>query len=242
LDANKSAKMNALLKTAHQRWGSAAPQPLSHFLSEKEEYQISTGFSGLDEVISGIPGGSVVEILGRLTSGATSLVHKITGAAQGEANYAVYVDLDGTFDPVYAAQNGIKLDRLYLVHPQTNIQALDIARDLLRSTGRGIMVVDLGAALPDARLLHRLTGAVATAGCIVVVLLLISDSTHPYRLFAGSPATLRLQLERKAVLRDYGDIVGYQSTVNILKSRIPVKHSVVDIEIRIEGMTNGDSM
>jgi recA bacterial DNA recombination protein len=238
---DKSAKLNALLKTAHQRWGNAAPQPLRHFLNREEQDRVSTGFSTLDQVLGGIPAGSVVEILGRLTSGATSLVHKITGEVQGEANYAVYVDLDGTLDPVYAAECGVKLDRLYIVHPQTDVQALDIARDLLRST-RGIMVLDLGSTLPDTQLLHRLTRAVATDGCIVVVLLLLTDSTLAHSLFVGSPAALRLQLERKAVLQDYGDIVGYQSTVSILKSRMPLKQNVVDIEIRIEGRMNGDSM
>jgi hypothetical protein len=210
--------------------------------SVTETRYISTGFSALDQAVGNIPSGCIVEIMGKLTSGATTLVHHITAQAQGDEHYGVYVDLEETFDPVYGAKRGIKPDRLYIVHPQTDIQALDIARDMLKSTGGGIMVLDLGRTLPNPGLLHRFTSTVADTGCIVVVLFLLATSSYPRNLFAGSPATLRLQLERKAALREYNNIIGYQSTVKILKSPIPIKRNPVDIAVYIEDVARGGSM
>jgi hypothetical protein len=240
LDADKSAKLDQLLNTLQQRWGNAALQPLSHLSSGMERSGIRTGFAALDQALGGIPPGCIVELVGKPTSGMTTLAHKIIQQSQGDAGYAVYVDLESTFDPDYATRCGVNLDRLFLIRPQTEAEALDIARDLLTGSSTGIMILDLGKTQPEPRLLHRLTRSIAKSGYIVLVLVVLLDRGDLKAM--STPATIRLLIERRGWLMQRHDIQGYRAAVTILKSSVPPQNPHIDIDIRFDGVVKGDPM
>ena len=242
MDADKIAKLDALLTEIHQRWGNHSLETLQNVKRWTEQRYSGTGFPALDQAIGGIPLGCIVELMGRPTSGMTTLVQKIIQQGQGDKGYAVYVDLESTFDPDYANRCGVDLNRLFLVRPQTEIEALDILRDLLNSSSQGMMVLDLGKIQPDPHLMHRLTSGIAKSGCIVLVLVLLSGRVNPQNVSTGTPAAIRLLVARKGWLRQRGDVQGYRASVTILKSRTPPKSNPVDIDIRFDGVVNGDPM
>jgi hypothetical protein len=204
-----------------------------------ERSGIRTGFAALDQALGDIPPGCIVELLGKPTSGMTTLAHKIIQQAQGDAGYAVYVDLESTFDPDYATRCGVNLEQLFLIRPQTEAEALDITRDLLTGSTTGIMILDLGKTQPEPRLLHRLTKSIAQSGCIVLVLVLVDRGDLKAM---GTPAAIRLLIERRGWLMQLHDIRGYRAMVTILKSRIPPKNPHIDIDIRFDGVVKGDPM
>jgi recombination protein RecA len=166
--------------------------------------------------------------LGAPTSGATTLALHIVCQAQASRDCALYIDLDSTFDPAYAARCGVALDRLFLARPDTALQALDLARDLLVSGSVAALVLDVGRARPQPHLLRRLSAGLTRWGGLVLLLAwLENDIPAP-----DWPAALRLQVERMRWLVSGDDVVGYCARVTVLKGR---EGAQVEVEFRVDG-------
>ena len=216
MDTEKTAQLDRLLNSLEQRWGAGVVRRLSEHPQEPQS-GLRTGFSSLDGLLgnTGIPRGQVTELLGRPTSGMTTLAYRILACTQHQDTYAIYLDGDSTFDPDYAVQCGIRLDRFFLAHPDTEDEALDIARDLLSSRSVGIIGLDVGTMEPNPARLRRLTAVLSPSGCAVLVLRCLQDRVHWQR--SSSPAVLRLLVERRSWLERQTDIRGYQAQVTLLK-------------------------
>lgn len=137
MDAEQSARLEALLTTIKQRWGADALRKAKALPAAIPD--VLTGFPVLDAVLGagGISRCRTTELLGRATSGMTTLAYKILHHSQVQDACAIYVDLEGTFDPDYAARCGVALERLFLARPDTRVAALDMAYDLLSSGSVG---------------------------------------------------------------------------------------------------------
>jgi hypothetical protein len=227
--------MEVLIASIHQRWGTAALQPLSALTKRSTIAGLSTGFEILDAVLGekGIPRGQTTEIVGKLTSGATTLVYKIVAAAQKQSQYVIYVDLESTFnDAVYAERCGINLQQLFLARPETELEALDIARDLIQQGSVGVIVLDLGEIQPNMHDLRRLAALLSRSGCVVLLLMLAGNHTTPQAILKGSSAPLCLVVERNVWLRNHQDIRGYRSDVLIFDRHSPAgKRVTIDIDV-----------
>ena len=82
MDADQQSRLETLLDTLHKRWGPMVLQSGQAF-SPKTRDRISTGFATLDELLGGgLHCGQIVELLGRPTSGVTTLTYKIMAQAQ----------------------------------------------------------------------------------------------------------------------------------------------------------------
>jgi hypothetical protein len=227
MDADKLAQLDSLMNTLQSRWGVGAVRRLSDLPREPHQ-GLHTGFSALDTLLGkrGIPRGQVTELMGRLTSGMTTLAY-CTMACQPD--YAIYIDLDGTFDPEYAVRCGVRLDRFFLARTDTEGQALDIARDLLTSRGVGLIVMDVGEMQLDLTRLQRLRSVLSHSGCAVLLLMVLPAVGEVPTL--NSPASIRLLVERVKWLERYADIRGYQSRVTLLKHPTAMgKSALIDID------------
>jgi RecA DNA recombination protein len=241
LDTDKAARLEAVLTTIQQRWGMDAVRPLSATATDTGLPGVLTGLTALDEALkNGIPRGQTTELLGRPTSGMTTLGWKIIASAQGTDAYAIYVDLEGTFDPDYAAHCGIQLDRLFLVRPDTALEALDVARDLLQSSSAGVITLDLGITLPDVRRLWRLTSVLSRSGWVILLLVTLDDRMNPQAILSGSPSGLRLLVERQGWLERQSDIRGYRVRVTFLKHRTAAG-KIVELNIDFDQTIAGDT-
>lgn len=215
VDAEKQAQLDALLANIQQRWG--ADVILQGYTS-RQRPKISTGFAALDVALDGgIPTGQATELLGKLTSGMTTLGYKIIASAQSASASGIYIDLDSTFDPDYAQRCGIALDRLFLARAETDTQALDIARDLIQSGSIAVIALDMGQLQPNESQLRRLTSVLSRSGCVVLLMLTLPAIVSPQVYLNGSPTAMRLLVERRAWLKRQSDIRGYCVAVSVLR-------------------------
>lgn len=153
---------------------------------------IPTGFAALDSVLGsgGLPRGSLVELFGPPACGKTTLAIQMVARLQERDFSAAWIDADHTFDPAYAAAEGVAIERLPVLEPGSAEEAFEIARRLSASDSLDLLVVDSAAALvPNLELasglgeagpgllgrvlasgLRRLSAAVAKTGTSVVFL------------------------------------------------------------------------
>jgi len=110
------------------------------------EFDLATG--------GGFPKNRYSIVYGPESSGKTNLVYKAIASAQRlppPCNKAVFVDLEGTFDPVWAMQFGIDVDALIVAKPSYGEQAVDMIDQLVRASDVAFLAVDSIAVLVAAR-------------------------------------------------------------------------------------------
>jgi recombination protein RecA len=128
--------------------------------------------------IGGIPkGGLLTHILGKESASKTTLSLHIIAEEQKKGNPCAFLDIEGTFDPVYAKSIGVDLDMLYLIDQTMLLKSLSIKDrevisgeewldtliKLLQMNEFGIIVLDSIATLTP---LQEITNGVAGGGQI----------------------------------------------------------------------------
>jgi len=138
--------------------------------------------------------GEVIEIVGRLSSGRTSLLTAWLTDVTRRGGFVALVDADGAFDPSSAVRAGVDLRRLLWVRTgsrrDTALRAVDL---LVRCRGVALVAVDLGESPPRLSLAaaFRWRMAVQRAGTTLVIL--------TARRIAGAGATLAVRTARRAL-------------------------------------------
>lgn len=237
---DKRGRLETLLDTLHQRWGDSILKS-GQTLKLRASLYVLTGFPALDQLLRGsLPAGQTIALLGRPTSGMTTLAYKILAHAQSADAYGLYIDLDSSFDPDYAARCGVALERLYVARPETDIYALTITQDLLISGRVSTIVLDLGGNQPGTASLQRLTHTLNRTGGLVLLLQTLTSRQRPSQVTAR-PTTTRLLVERQAWLERHPDICGYRSCVTLLKHRTAAGQQVT-IEIDFDETVAGEPL
>jgi recombination protein RecA len=117
----------------------------------KRVCRIPTGFSALDQALDGgLPRGLIAELSGAPSSGKTTFALCLVAHAQQNSLRAAWIDAEHVFDPAYAAQLGVNLERLAVARADTAEQSLEIARQLAGSGAIDLLVLDSAAALTPA--------------------------------------------------------------------------------------------
>jgi recombination protein RecA len=121
---------------------------------------LSTGFAALDAALGtgGLPRGCLVEIFGP-SCGKTTLALQVVAHLQRTGSTAAWIDADHAFDPQYAVNLGVEIERLPVVEPESAEEALEIARRLALSGAVDLLVVDSAAALVPSLELETGIGA-----------------------------------------------------------------------------------
>lgn len=110
------------------------------------EFDLATG--------GGFPENRYSIVYGPESSGKTNLMYKAIAKAQRRpppCNKAVFVDLEGTFDPTWAMQFGVDVDALIVAKPSYGEQAVDMIDALVRASDVAFMCVDSIAVMIAAR-------------------------------------------------------------------------------------------
>lgn len=97
----------------------------------------------------GTPRGLCTYITGWRHSGKTTTAKKTIASFQRAFpdQDAAFLDIEGTYDPVWGAKNGIDNDRLVLIQPVSGESGLDIADALIRTRECSVLAVDSIAGL-----------------------------------------------------------------------------------------------
>lgn len=102
---------------------------------------------GLDDAMGGgYPRGRIVEIYGLESTGKSTLCYHAIAEEQKTKNLAALIDAEYAFDPIYARQLGVDIEKLIVSQPNDGTEGLNILIDLIER-GVSLIVVDSVAAL-----------------------------------------------------------------------------------------------
>lgn len=126
-------------------------------LSKQERSYFSLGPMSLNIAagdIRGVPSGRIIQIVGRESTGKSTLASDISRGFIEKYNKPVlYLDIEMSFDPSYAENCGVDLDYMYIAHPDSSEHGFDIVEDWLNGDNTGLVIVDsVAAALASSEL------------------------------------------------------------------------------------------
>ena len=102
------------------------------------------GLASLDIVAGGFPRGRITEIAGPVSSGRTTVLHRLLSTATRRGEYCAVVDGGNAFDPRSAAESGTDLDALVWVRCSGNLEhAVKVTDLLVHGGGFGVVALDL---------------------------------------------------------------------------------------------------
>ena len=249
----KSEKMKAVeaaLANLEKQFGKGTVMRLGDHGTEDIPV-ISTSSIGIDAAlgVGGVPCGRIIEIFGPESSGKTTLALHIVAEAQKAGGIAAYVDAEHALDAIYAQKLGVDINNLFVSHPDSGEQALEITESLVRSNAVDVLVVDsvaaltpraelegeMGDSLPglQARLmsqaLRKLTAVVNKSN---TCLIFINQIREKIGVMFGSPETTtggralkfyssaRIDIRRITQIKDGDSVIGNRTKVKIVKNKV----------------------
>lgn len=116
--------------------------------------RIPCGIMSIDYLLGGgFPRGRHVEIFGGYNVGKTYTAYRLIAQAQSEGLKCCFLDIERTFDPVFAELAGVDLDELALPPAEHGNMAIDLMEMYLRSRLYDVIVLDsIAALLPKSEL------------------------------------------------------------------------------------------
>lgn len=150
-------KFENVIKEINKTWGERTiivPELGMSLVNEMPEI-LSTGFPFIDEAIGigGIPYGRITEIMGRESSGKTTLTLHLIAQAQKKGERCAFIDVEHALDAEWAKKLGVDFQKLAISQPSNAEQALDLLEVLIKSKEFRLIVLDSVASLvPQAEL------------------------------------------------------------------------------------------
>lgn len=144
-----SKKIDDAILSIEKKFGKGTLQTFS----EERDYTIKrspTGSINLDIITGGgWPKGRIIEIYGPESSGKSTLVLHAIKEIQQSGGVAAYIDQEHAFDPIYAENLGISLDKekFLFSQPDNGEQAFEIAEELIKTGEVQMIAIDSVAAM-----------------------------------------------------------------------------------------------
>lgn len=208
----------------------------------------------------GYPRGRIIEIFGPESSGKTTLAQHAIAEVQKAGGVAAFIDAEHALDPAYAKKIGVDVENLLISQPDYGEQALDIVETLVRSNAVDIIVIDSVAALTpkseldgemgdshmglQARLMSQaLRKLTAISNKSNTIIIFINQIRQKIGVFFGNPetttggnalkfyASVRLDIRRKAQIKQGENIVGNQVKVKVVKNKVAAPFMECEFDI-----------
>ncbi len=153
----KLSPIEAAIANIEKAFGNNKEKDKSKFLIQKysdrtKEHKecISFGDAAVDAASNckGVPRGKMVEIFGPESGGKSLLSLRLIASAQKQGLVCCLADIEQSFDPDWARQNGVDVDNLYVIdEPMSAENAMNYVNGLCACGKFGLVVVDSTAAL-----------------------------------------------------------------------------------------------
>jgi recombination protein RecA len=203
--------------------------------------RISTGIRQFDDILGGgLPKGRITIFHGEESSGKSLLSYLCIAAAQRQGLVPGLVDVEHSFDPVWAQVLGIDTSKLIIVTTYTGEDALSAAEEMVKA-GVGMVVLDsIAALLPTAedesamgdqsiglqprmlnKGLRRITQSANKNGTVMLLINQVRDTIGRFPGLSG-------------VTMPGGRAQKHHASINVNISRGPsIKETVKDKDIKI---------
>lgn len=152
--ADDDSELQQTFATIQKRYGTEKHNIVRAGDHRYQPERISTGSFILDlALLGGIPMGCITQLLGSRHSGKSMIAYKIAGYAQRQYpdKIVTLIDVENSFDPVWARKLGVDTDQLMVVDADTGEMAVDIADAVLQSWETSLLIVDSLAALNPSK-------------------------------------------------------------------------------------------
>lgn len=209
---------------------------------------VPTGSFTLDRAIGGgIPKGRIIEAYGAESSGKSSICMHVIAELQKQGGVAAYVDAEHAYNKKFAASLGVDNSKLLFAQPNHGEEALAIVEQLIPHAD--LIVVDSVANLTpkvilegdfdqshmgvQARMmsqaLKKLTATASEHNCAIIF---INQLRKKIGVMYGDPTTtpggeslkfyasLRLDVKKRAVIKEGEKVVGHEVEVIVKKNKV----------------------
>lgn len=146
-DVPLSSEIESLIKQIRKNKGD---KTIVRGVDAVQPFRIRTNVFMLDyALLGGIPFNRTTMIHGKKHGGKTTLAKKIVSSVQRSlpGQFAAWIDVEDTYDAVWAEKNGVDNELLKLVKPDTGEDAVDIAVAMCHAKETSLVVVDSLASL-----------------------------------------------------------------------------------------------
>jgi len=141
----KKPSLNRIIAQINKDMGETVVGRIGNMVSINTE-RISTGIAQLDEALGGgLPKGKIVEFYGLPSSGKSLIAQLAIANAQKMGGECVYLDAEGSFDPIFAEKLGINVKDLILVQSGIGEDMIDIMAKMLKAEPAVIVVDSVGS-------------------------------------------------------------------------------------------------
>lgn len=262
LKSENKKEILSLVKTIEKEFGEGSIMLLNNDEPLQKIEVFKSGSYLLDKAlgIGGYPKGRIVEIYGPESSGKTTLCLHAIAEIQKQNGLAAYIDAEHSFDPMYAKNLGVDLEKLILSQPDSGEQALEIVDILAKSSFVDLIVVDSVAALvPEAELngemkdqqigmqarlmskgLRKITGHLSKNKTTI---LFVNQIREKIGVMFGNPETttggralkfyssIRIEVRKSSTITDGKDITGNEVKLKVVKNKLSVPYKSAVTEI-----------
>jgi recombination protein RecA len=232
------------LKNIEKKYGKE-----KYYLGERKIPKVplicSSGSLSLDQAlcIGGFPEGRLIEIGGQESSGKSTLTLLNIAEIQRNGKVCAYLDVEQSFDPIYATRLGVDVYNLAVFQPETMEETFEMLFELLSSKVVSYIVVDSTNAMIPKRMLEgdtdtsmmgksallmsqqlpKVVSLAASNSCTVVFLSQIRSKIgvvygSPEKIGVGESmkfyASIRIKTSKTEIQKDDGD--EGQSSVDIV--------------------------
>jgi len=170
IDSKLKILKDTALKNIEKKFGED-----SYFIGEKVIPKVpiicSTGSLSLDIALcmGGFPRGRIIEIGGQESSGKSTLTLINIAECQRNGELCAYVDVEQTFDPIYAARLGVDIEKLTVLQPDSMEETFEMLFDLLNSKVLTLIVIDsTNAMIPRKMLENDVETALMARGALLM--------------------------------------------------------------------------
>jgi len=141
--------LELLCKTVDKKYGTNTISKLTAKAIVLLDDVIDTNSIGLNTAlgVGGYKRGRIIEIFGPNASGKTTASLHAIANTQKNGYTPVFLDMEHCFDPNYAQNLGVDLDRLLVSQPECAEDCLDIAEMCVKTPSIGLVVIDSVTAL-----------------------------------------------------------------------------------------------